>query len=482
MPQIGLVTMRARRGESLHALALRLRRRPDVVSVEVERRHRPRLVPDDPALTAPEMGSGATSGVAVQWWAARENLFSAWDVSTGEGALVAVIDTGIDLRHPDLASRIAGTINLDPRHVNGRGMADTQGHGTHVASLACATGDNGIGMVGAGYRCSLLVIKSDLSDSSVAEAIVVATDRGADAINMSFGNSSSSQPPTALVRAVAYAYRHGVTMVAAAADSPVLQQGDPANLLQPTGTGRDIGAGKGLSVTAANFSDERAPFAGRGSQISMAAYGSFSSARGGPRGIFGAFPAQLAGLETGSAGGPCFCRTTFAGDNRYAYVQGTSMAAPQVAAIAALAHHVNPDLSAGDVIRILKRTARRPPGTAWGPELGWGILDGGAALNAARALDRTRPVSRLQVPRRVGNRQIALRWTGSDASPRGVASSGVAAYEVWRQVGDGPARRITSTTATQTTVAATPGERYRFFTIAVDRAGNRERPPKVTSP
>lgn len=475
MPQIGLITVRPRGGDSQRTLAIRLRRRPGVAAVEVERRFTPRLLPDDPALSAQETGS--PPGTPVQWWAARQNLFAAWDVSTGDGATVAVIDTGIDRRHPDLAGRIAGTVDLDPRHVHGRGSADKQGHGTHVASLACATGDNGVGLVGAGYRCSLLAIKSDLSDSSVARAIVVAVDRGADAINMSFGNSASSPAPAALVRAIDYAYRKGVTMVAAAADAPVSQQGDPANVLQPTGSGDEIGSGKGLTVTAADFSGARAPFAGHGSQISMAAYGSFSSMRGARHGIIGAFPAALTGLETGALGAPCFCRTSLAGDSRYAYLQGTSAAAPQVAAIAALAHDLNPGLSAGDVIRILKRTAQRPPGTGWGPELGWGILDGGAALNAARSLDRTRPVSTLRAPR-LHDRTIALSWSGSDASPRGVSSSGVVRYEVWRQIGERRARPIATTTATQIEVPASPGERYRFFTIAVDAAGNRERPPK----
>ena len=476
LPQIGVVTVAAGRERSLHALALRLREQPGIAAVELERRLRPRLVPNDPSLTVPEL-DGAPPGTPLQWWAAAENLFSAWDVSTGEGATVAIIDSGIDRHHPDLAGRVVGAIDLDPRHADGRGTADVQGHGTHVASLACATGNNGIGLVGAGYRCSILAIKSDLSDSSVAKAIVVASDRGVDAINMSFGNSASSHPPKALVRAIGYAYRKGVTVVAAAADSPVVEQGDPANILQPTGTGSDLGSGKGLSVTAADFSGGRASFAGRGSQISIAAYGAFAGRRGGPRGLFGAFPAVLTGLETGAAGSPCFCRTTLNGDSRYAYVQGTSMAAPQVAAIAALAHHLNPDLSAGDVIRILKRTARRPPGSGWSPELGWGILDGGAALNAARSLDRTRPVSRLRPPQRVGDGTIALHWRGSDSSPPGVVSSGIAKYELWRQIGDGRAHLVATTTETQLELPARADRSYRFFTIAIDRAGNRERPP-----
>jgi subtilisin family serine protease len=470
--QIGLVTVRPRAGESLHRLASRLRADPRVSSVEVERRATPRLVPDDPALTQQDPSAGAPAGTPIEWWAAREGLPAAWDVSTGAGATVAIVDTGVDVSHPELAGRVKETIDLDA-HDARPSTTDQQGHGTHVASLACAAAGNGIGLAGAGYGCSLLVIKSDLSDSSVAQALVTAVDRGADAINMSFGNDGSRPAAHAVVRAIDYAYRHGTPMVAAAADDPVEQQGDPANVLQPTGTGSDIGAGKGLSVTAANFSDRRASFAGRGSQISMAAYGAFDLPNG-PRGIFGAFPANLTTLETGLNGPPCGCRVTYGGDSRYAYVRGTSMAAPMVAAVAALVKHLNPDLKAADVIRILKRTARRPAGTGWTPELGWGILDGGAALAAARVVDRTPPVSTLTAPAVVSGRSFVLRLSGRDPARPGLVASGIDHYEVWRSIDGGRARRIASTSQSALRVGARPGVRYAFYSLAVDRAHNRE--------
>jgi subtilisin family serine protease len=273
-------------------------------------------------------------------------------------------------------------------------------------------------------------------------------------------------------------------MAAAAADSPVAEQGYPANLLQPTGTGPDLAAGKGLSVTAADASDARASFAGQGSQISLAAYGAYDAGPNdtGPPGIFGAFTAGPNELETGSLGlpprPPCGCRTVFANDPRYAYVQGTSMATPMVAATGALARRLNPDLTAGDIVRLIKETARRPAGV-WTGELGWGILDAGAALTRAASIDRRAPASRVaRLPARTAQSTITVRWTAADKAPAGVRASGIARFELWRATDGGPFKRLYSTTRTSRRVTLRRGGRYRFYTVAVDHAGNREPAPK----
>jgi serine protease len=464
---------------SLHQLATRLRADATVANVEVERRATIRSNPGDPALTTQEGATGTPPGTPVEWWAFRENFPAAWDVTTGSGAVIGVIDTGIDASHPEFAGRIRATVDQDSDTDNpGR---DDAGHGTHVASLACANGGNGVGLAGAAYGCSLVVERSDLSDFSVAQSIVDATDHGADAINMSFGTDGSHPAAHGIVQAIDYAYRRGVVLVAAAADDPVEEQGDPSNVLQPTGTGPDITKGKGLDVTAANVQDQRASFAGRGTQISIAAYGTYGASDGtGPRGIFGAFPGNTTSLDTGSlATGdpPCACRAIFNGDTRYAYVGGTSMAAPQVTAAAALIRHLNPDLSAAEVIELIKRTARRPGGGGWNAELGWGILDAGAAISAARLEDRHAPASRLKTSHRLRKGKITLRLSGSDPAPAGVVASGIARFEVWRSVNGRKPRRLRATTARTIHVAAHRGRRYGFYSIAVDKAGNRESAP-----
>lgn len=481
VPQIGLVSVRPTGGLTLTALAGILRRRPGVRAVDVEHRYTLRFTPNDPALTAPESSPGTPAGTTLAWWAGRIELPSAWDVSRGDNALVAVIDTGVDGNHPDLNGKIAESFDNDGVATHGGATTDENGHGTHVGSLACGAGDNGFGVVGAGLNCKLIVIKSDLSDGSVARSIVQAADRGADAINMSFGTDGQIAPSRAIVEAIDYAVAKDAVLVAAAADSPTEEQGDPGNLLQPTGSAPDITAGRGLTVTASNHAGARAAFAGRGSQISLAAPGSFGDGVG-PAGIFAAFPANTTELE--SSGGllfpnpGCRCRANFNGDGRYAYLEGTSMAAPIVAGIAALARTVNPSATARDVVRALKETATRPAGTGWSPELGWGVVNAAAAVNAVRAIDRVAPESKLTGRTRIrAARSFTLRWSGQDPAPAGLTASGVAVYEVYRSVNRGRYTRIKRTRATRLKVMVRPGSRYRFYTVAVDRAGNREPVP-----
>jgi serine protease len=481
VPRLRLVTLRPRSGNGMRSLATRLRADPRVSRVEVEHRASLRLQPNDPALTTPETAVGTAPGTPVEWWAARSNFPAAWDVSTGSGAVVAVIDTGAETSHPDLADRVVGTRSFDSART--AATVDTVGHGTHVASLACGAGNNGIGLAGAGLRCQMLILKSDFSDSSVAAAIVWAVDHRADAITMSFGTDPGTQASQAVHDAIDYAYDHGVVMAAAAADAAISEQGYPANLLQPTGTGASLRHNKGLSVTAADALDRRAIFAGLGSQISIAAYGAYDPGRVGPPGIFGAFTAGPNELETGASGPPprppCGCRTTFASDPRYAYVQGTSMATPMVAATGALIRHLNPDLDVAEIVRLMKETARRPAGGGWTADLGWGILDAGAALTRAAATDRRAPASRVaKLATRTTKRTITVRWKGTDRSPAGVRASGISRFELWRSIDGGRFRRLTSTRRTSKRVTLRHGARYAFYTVAIDHAGNRERAPK----
>jgi serine protease len=479
VPQIGLLTVRPPHGMSLGALAQLLRALPGVASVEVEHRFVPRFVPNDPALTAVD----PSSDVAWQWYLVREGFYRAWGIARGNGALVGVIDTGIDARHPDLSAKIAAAVDQQqPWDSTGPADTDRVGHGTDVASLACADTDNGIGMAGAGYNCKLVIEKSDFSDSSVAAAIVDATDRHVDALNMSFGPASPSTAgpaPESEVRALRYAATHKVVLVAAAADSPGAEQGDPSNVLQPSGTGAKLSEGIGLDVTAADYNGGRASFAGYGSEISLAAYGAFNAGSalcaGQPVGIFGAYPSNPTELEQGP--NPAACRVDLDGDSRYATIAGTSMATPQVAATAAMMRALNPFASLQDILRTLKLTARRPKGRGWSGNLGWGILDAGAALDAIRRLDRLPPVSFVRAPRVTHERVFLVRWFGHDQRWPGLISSGIAYYDVYVGMNGGRLRLIARTRWQTLRFRGSADQRYVFGIVAVDRAGNRQRHP-----
>lgn len=483
VPEIGLVTVVPARGVSVREAARRLRERPEVRAVEVERRFTPRALPDDPALGDAETSAGVAPGTPVQWWVPRLGLPEAWEVEDGAGARVGIVDSGVDGTHPDLAGKVVGEVDADPTPGRGGPRTDEAGHGTHVAALACAATNNNTGIAGAGGGCGLIVGKTDFSDASVAQAIVALADAGADAINLSFGTDGTRQPPQAIEDALAYARGKGAVLVAAAADAVTDEQGDPANLLQPSGTGPNLEQhNAGLSVTAATHSDKRAWFAGRGAQISLAAYGAYERDAG-PRGLLSAWPHNPTTFEQGAFGPPplppCRCRTGFRGDPRYAHLQGTSMATALVTGVAALVKHLNPDLPPSDVVRLLKQTARRPAGTGWEPELGWGIVDARAAVEAARRLDRRPPTSRTRARVRADGR-IALTWSGEDHAPPKVERAGIDRYELWRTApGRRASRLLATTTATRRTVRAPAAGRYTFFTVAIDRAGNREpKPPR----
>lgn len=482
VPQLGLVTVRPPAGVSAAAFARRLRGLPGVTSVSAERRYVTRSLPDDPALT---MGDPA-EGIPWQWYLLAEDFPRAWDITDGAHAIVGVVDSGIDASHPDLSSKLA-IPPVDQQGLDSTGPADTDqlGHGTGVASIACAATGNGIGIAGAGDDCELVIEKTDFTDSSIDAAIADAADHHVDALNLSFGpdpQEASTPAPAAEVRALHYAAAHGVVVVAAAADNPTSEQGDPANVLQPAGSGSRMSKGLGLDVTAAQWGGSRAPFAGYGGEISLAAYGAFQPSAIGPgpcqgltTGILAAFPANPTALE--KPPDPSACRVTLDGDRRYATVAGTSVAAPQVTATAAMMRALNPYASVGDVIETLKRTAQRPKDAAWGPGLGWGVLDAGAAVDAIRRLDRLAPVSQLTAPRSTGRGEIVLRWSGRDRRRRGLVTSGIAYYDVYAATDGGRPRRIARSRRHSLTFDLSSGQTYTFYSVAVDRAGNRQSKP-----
>jgi len=474
VPKLGVATVKG----SAEAIA-ELRRDPAVRSVSVEYRRELRRTPNDPALGGQE--PGAPAGTVPQWWLRRENFPAAWDVTTGSGALVGVIDSGIDGGHPELAGKIASTAELGSTT---GARYDEDGHGTHVSGLACASTNDGRGVTGAGWGCRIVLVKAPLfRDEDIVEGIRFAVDRGANAINMSFGGG----PGTAVLgQAIDYAVERNVVLVASALNDPVSHQGWPASELQP-GDAPDIDAGRGLVVTGADFSDRNAA-TGYGSQISVAAYGFYDGIEPyqGPIGLLSTWPGNTTSRDNGIPlmTSPCGCRTSLGGDPRYARLRGgTSMSAPQVTALAALIGHLNPALTVREKLRIIKATARGRG--SWNPSLGFGIIDAGRAVDVARRVDRRAPESRLRATRRArvkaGSRRarVRLRWRGKDLAGRaGLVASGVRSYDVFVKRGRGRYRRIRRATRRRTTVVGLRRGTYRFYTRDRDRAGNLELAPR----
>jgi len=182
----------------------------------------------------------------------------AWDVTQGQGVVVAVVDTGIDTAHPDLQSNIwqnpgeTGTdANGNDKRTNGRddegdgyvddwqgwnfvnasnNPADDHGHGTHLAGIIAASMDNATGIAGIAPQAKIMALKALDSTgfgtyAQVAEAIVYAVDHGAKVINLGFGGNS---PSDVLQAAINYADSHGVLVVAASGNTGDNQEFYPA--------------------------------------------------------------------------------------------------------------------------------------------------------------------------------------------------------------------------------------------------------------
>jgi subtilisin family serine protease len=336
-----------------------------------------RYVSTEPESTEPAIRDMYWVGVPYEWeyTAARVDQVSASVLRAASKIKIAVIDTGVDLRQPDIAAKAPQVYSVIHRKSR-RDVRDYYGHGTFVASLAAGSVTNGEGIAGFGGDAQLLCVQVAHSDGSISDVdeaagIVYAVKHGAKIINLSLGGVEPSALET---RAVRYAQRHGVLIVAAAGNE--FHEGNPvefpAALLQPKGSNGQ--GGSGLSVGASTLKGDRASFSNAGSYISLAAPGDS---------VF----AALSGYSNWS-------RATLPGSTTgvYGFSSGTSFSAPEVAGAGALVWAANPALTARQVATILKRTASGH-GT-WNPSLGFGVLDAAAAVELAPTIGPEVPAAK----------------------------------------------------------------------------------------
>jgi subtilisin family serine protease len=318
-----------------------------------------------------------------QWYLGQDRAFDAWpDLPTlpGAGVKVAIVDSGIDGGHPEFAGRIAAAKSF----VGGSALTDQQGHGTFVAGeIAAATG-NGQGIAGIAFPAQLLiakVVRSDRTISLDAEAAAIrwAVDRGARVVNLSLGGLRDPRDPRRdtyspiEASAVDYAVRHGAVVVASvgnadqAPTTPWHYASYPAALPHVLGVsalGRD-GSVPLFSNRDAIYDDIAAP----GEEI------------------FSTLPRTL-GVRPGSGcpdPGYSDC-----GPDDFRHAEGTSFAAPQVAAGAALLFAADPELTSDQVTSLLEHSAddvNATTGCRRCPLLrdslsGWGRLDVAKAIGA----------------------------------------------------------------------------------------------------
>jgi thermitase len=312
--------------ETVHAL----RENPDVEYAEPNYIAHIVATPNDPYFssqyallnTGQSIGSGGPRGTA----GADMEATVAWDETMGSaGITIAIVDTGVDLLHPDLKNKITSPgrdfVNND------NDATDDNGHGTMVAGIAAADTNNNVGIAGVAWNCRVLPVKVIAADGGgyydwIVSGVRWAVDNGASVINMSLGGEDTAD---SLRDAVKYAHDKGVVVCAAAGN-------DGSAVLYPAAYDAYV-----LAVAATDYTDTRAPWSNFGSQVDVAAPGVR---------IACPVPTWFWAANGGSAS-----------DVPYAFADGTSMSTPQASGLAALIRGLKPSLSADNIMDVIRYSA-----------------------------------------------------------------------------------------------------------------------------
>ncbi len=287
------------------------------------------LAPNDPAFNSPTQSYGQQIVKAPRGW-----NFSRGITDT----VIAILDTGITREHPEFAGRVLpgyDYINDDDD------PADDHGHGTHVAGIAAAALNNGQGTAGICAQCSILPVKVLDSGNkgtwgTVAAGIYFAVDNGARVINLSLGATVSSRT---LENAIQYAQDHDVLVVASAGNAGSSTPYYPAALPYV------------VAVGATNDQDERWPLSNTGEHIDLMA--------------------------------PGFRIYSTYNNMDYAFMSGTSMAAPFITGLVGLLASFNPELTGAEIVDLLTANADDLGEVGKDTEYGYGRINVHRTMMAA---------------------------------------------------------------------------------------------------
>ena len=316
-------------------------------------------------------GALATAGLAMaftpndadwnfMWPQERVNMTRAWNLSRGNRhVIVAVVDTGVNPKLRDFKGALVPGKDFVS---GGYTKVDDDGHGTELASIIAARGNNGTGIPGYCWGCKVMPVRvadgnpqtgPSISMGLAAQGIRWAADHGANIIEMSFSEEAGEGSDPGVASAIAYAARKGILVLASAGNT-----GNSGSTYPAANPGA-------YPVAATTRFDKLSTYSTRGNWIHLAAPG-----------------CQLALSQTGVAIEPC----------------GTSLSAPAVAGVAGLMLSVNPSLTPSQIVSILQRTAKPVAGIAGGR------INAYRAVRAAAATAAFRAGHPVRLSRLLGNR------------------------------------------------------------------------------
>ncbi len=394
-------------------------------------------------------GLSSDAYVGYQWNLPAVGASEAWGHTTGKGVTVAVIDSGLRTGGPDGITHVGTGWDFYDQDADPK---DGNGHGTFVAGTIGQTTNNGTGVAGLAHDATILPIRGLGDDGSgdmaaIANGLVWSVDSGAQVVNMSLGSAYASRT---LESACDYAYAHGVTVVAASGNEYATQLSYPAAYESV------------IAVGAVGRGGNRAGYSNRGTGLDFVAPGG-----------------DLSKDEDGDGYADGILQETVEdGAWTYTFWEGTSMAAPHVAAAAAL---LVADGASGpdEVVELLAATAHDRGAAGYDTSYGYGAIDVGAAL-AARAggvtapdepapeeetstvptVDRTPPQIR-DVSAVTQGRKFTVQWVSDEPATTWVDFTTYGAY------GDD-----TLTTSHALSLTGSTGSTYYFTLRSTDASGN----------